>query len=95
MAAWTYILTTPFLGTAPINWHVFTLLLRWLAVLGMWWALRGLWPNKTRQVTWMALLFAVYPVFFQQPIAVAYSQHFITYALFFLSDAAKEFKAGR
>jgi hypothetical protein len=36
-------------------------------------------------VTWSALLFAVYPAFFQQPVAVAYSQHFITYIFFLLS----------
>ena len=31
------------------------------------------------------MIFAIHPVFMQQTIAVAYSQHFITYALYFLS----------
>ncbi|KAA3645033.1 MAG: hypothetical protein DWQ07_16690 [Chloroflexi bacterium] len=87
-SAWTYILSVPILGTTPWYWHVFTLLLRWLAVLGMWWGLRGLWPERKREVTWMAVLFAVYPIFTQQSIAVAYSQHWITYGLFFLSLGA-------
>ena len=87
-SAWTYILSVPVLGTTPWRWHIFTLLLRWLAVLGMWWTLRGLWPQRKRAVTWMAVLFAVYPVFTQQSISVAYSQHWVTYGLFFLSLGA-------
>jgi hypothetical protein len=84
-SAWTFVLTAPLFGTKPLNWHLFTLLLRWLTSLGMWWTLRQLWPHRAQQVTWMACLFAVHPVFTQQAIAVAYSQHFITYAFFFLS----------
>ena len=68
VSAWTYILTVPILGVKPLNWHIFTLLLRWLTVLAMWWMLRGLWPERSRQTAWMAFLFAVYPAFFQQPI---------------------------
>jgi hypothetical protein len=51
----------------------------------MWWTLYGLWPNNKRRVTWMAMIFAVYPVFFQQPVSVVYSQVFILYIIFFLS----------
>ena len=88
ISLWTYVLTTPFLGTAPINRHIFALLTRWLCVLGMWWSLHGLWPHRTRQVTWMALLFAIYPIFFQQAISVIYGQAFVLYGLFFLSLGA-------
>jgi hypothetical protein len=84
-SAWTYILTAPILGSRPLPWHILTLLLRWLTVLGMWWSLRGIWPRHVREITWMAVLFAIYPSFIQQPIAVAFSQHWITYALYFLS----------
>jgi hypothetical protein len=85
LSAWTFILTIPLLGTRPIVWHIFTLIIRWLAVVLMWWTLKGIWPRQSRAVTWMAFLFAIYPVFDQQPIAVAYNQHWIVYALFFLS----------
>lgn len=88
LSAWTYILFTPLLGTRPAPWHVFSLLLRWLAVMGMWWSLRLLWPQRRREATWMAILFAIYPIFDQQPIAVAYSQHWISYSLYFLSLGA-------
>lgn len=84
-SAWTYILTMPILGTTPWIWHVFALLLRWLAVLAMWWSLRGLWPNQKSVANWIAILFAIYPVFTYQPVAVAFSQHWITYGLFFVS----------
>lgn len=87
-SAWTYILSAPVLGTSPFGWHIFTLLLRWLAVLAMWWCLRGIWPKHTREATWAALIFAIYPVFTQQPVAVAFSQHWITFALYFLSMGA-------
>lgn len=84
-SAWTYILSAPVLGSSPLPWHVFTLLLRWATVWGMWWSLLLLWPNRKREVTWMAFLFAIYPSFLQQPVSVAFSQHWITYLLFFVS----------
>ncbi|HEX6305901.1 MAG TPA: hypothetical protein VFZ76_17015, partial [Anaerolineales bacterium] len=87
-SAWTYILFAPILGTHPAPWHILSLLLRWLAVLGMWWSLRLLWPRREREATWMAFLFAIYPIFDQQPISVAYSQHWISYALSLFSLGA-------
>jgi len=84
-SAWTYVVTAPIFGTSSILWHTFTLLLRWLTSWLLWWVLKLIWPNHEREAAWIALLFSVHPVFLQQSIAVAYSQHFITYALFFLS----------
>jgi hypothetical protein len=92
LSAWSYIVTAPILGVSPLPWHIFTLLVRWSAVVGMAWCLRGLWPERARRAAWslagMALLFAVYAAFDQQPIAVAYNQHWISYALYFLSLGA-------
>ena len=85
ISAWMYILTMPVLGTRPIVWHIFALLMRWLAVLAFWQVLRMLWPQRARQTGWMALLFAVYPVFFQQSIAVVYSHVWLLYLIFFAS----------
>lgn len=87
-SAWTYIVTAPILGTRPVIWHLFTLLLRWVTVIGMWWSLQGLWPRRKREVTWIALVFAIYPVFTQQSVSIAFSQHWICYALYFLSLGA-------
>jgi hypothetical protein len=84
-SAWTYILTAPIIGTRPIGWHIFSLLLRWLTVVFVWVTLRKVWPNKPRQAFWIALLFSVYPIFNQQPVAVAYSQHWTCYLFYFVS----------
>ena len=87
-SAWTFILFGPIFGTSQIAWHIFTLVMRWLTVLGMWWCLLLVWPRQKTKVTWIAFLFAVYPVFAQQPVAVAFSQHWLTFALYFLSIAS-------
>src|SRR5512141_1398096 len=62
-SAWTYIVSAPILGTSPLRWQVFTLLLRWLTAVFVWASLRIIWPKKPHQVFWVALLFAVCPVF--------------------------------
>jgi hypothetical protein len=85
ISAWTYVLTFPLLGSQPINWQIFTLLLRWGTASAMWWTLIQLWPGHRRESTWAAMLFAIYPVFTQQSISVAYSQHWMCYLLYFLS----------
>jgi hypothetical protein len=35
-SAWTYILSAPIIGTRPIGWHIFSLMLRWLTVVFVW-----------------------------------------------------------
>jgi len=44
-----------------------------------------LWPRREKQVTMVAVLFAVYPGFNQQYIAITYGNGFLIQALFFLS----------
>ena len=85
ISAVTFITLFPILGSHPVVWHIFTLLLRWLTSVALWWTLTILWPARRREATWTALLFAIYPVFTQQSISVAYSQHWICYLLFFIS----------
>ncbi len=79
---WVHMLTMPLLGLRPLAWHVFALLVRWLAVLGWIAALRKVWPEHTALLHWSGILLAVYPGFTQQSIAVTYTQHYITLALF-------------
>ncbi len=88
ISAWTYVVTFPLLGSSPLGWHLFTLLLRWLTGVAMWWTLVRVWPARRTELTWAAFLFALHPVFMQQSISVAYSQHWICYLLFFLSLGA-------
>lgn len=87
-SAWTFLVFEPIFGLSPLNWQIFTILLRWLTAWGLYWILRQTWPDRKQEVFWITLVFAVHPVFMQQPISVAYSQHFITYALFVLSVGA-------
>ena len=84
-SAWTLYITAPILGANPFAWHIFTMVLRWLVTWSGWWVLKLIWPKKLRLITLVAMLFAVYPVFLQHPISVAYSQHFLTYLFFMLS----------
>ena len=87
VSAWINVLQFPFVGTNPAAWQVFVLGLRALTALLVGWTLRLLWPERAREAAWTALLFAVYPVFTQQPIAVTYSQHWTCYILYLLSLA--------
>jgi hypothetical protein len=73
------------LGYAPLGWQLWTLLWRCLTVVTAWLALRELWPGQARRALWAALLFAVYPLFFQQPTALTYSFHWVCFCLFNLS----------
>lgn len=80
-----YLLTTSVLNAAPISWQILALLSRWLTVVTLWWALKKLWPENEEQVAWIAFLFAVYPGFKQQSIAVIYSNGFFLLTAQFLS----------
>ncbi|MGD8456377.1 MAG: hypothetical protein PVF83_08340 [Anaerolineales bacterium] len=82
---WTHALTFPFIGTSRVGWHIAALFFRWLTVAAMWWTLYGLWPSSKRRITWMAIIFAVYPAFFQQPVSVNYSQVFLISTFVFIS----------
>jgi hypothetical protein len=93
-AAWPYVLTAPWLGSDPVKWQVFTLTARWIGLLGFWFALKGIWPRRTHEISWMVLLLAVYPGFSQQSIAITYSLFFIlcaffTFSLFLMISAVR------
>jgi hypothetical protein len=82
---WLYMLTTPLAGADPARWHILGILAHTLAALGLWWALRSLWPEHPAQATWVALSFAVYPGFLQSPISIIYTHFFLLFALFAVS----------
>lgn len=78
-------LTTSILGESTISWQLFGFTARWLSALALWWTLRTVWPENTREVTYTTILFAVYPGFSQQFISVTYSHVFLIQAIFFVS----------
>lgn len=83
-SAWIYILTTAAFGESPLGYHLYVLLMRWLAVLLFRRILTKAF-GSCKAVDTAALLFAVYPGFQQQPIAVEYVMHFTSLVLVLLS----------
>ncbi len=79
------VLTVSLLGRNPLYWHILALVLRFVTVYLLWRVLRRIWPQATEQIAWAALLFAVYPIFLKQSMAVIFRQHWTSYALFLLS----------
>ena len=80
-----FMLTTPLLGESALSWQLFGIFTRWMSCLALWWTLRVLWPQRSQQAGWIAFLFAIYPGFRQQYIAVTYSHGWIILAAFLLS----------
>ncbi len=85
IASWVYILGFAILGYKPLFWHIAILLLRWLTATVFWKILQFIWPDNGWQNLAAALIFALYPFFTLQPLAVAYSMHWTGYLLFALS----------
>ncbi len=82
-----YMLTTSVLGEAPLSWQIFAIFTRGLACLALWWALRAVWSKHLVSITGVVLLFAVYPGFKQQYIAITYGNAFLVLALYLASWA--------
>ena len=83
-----YLVYVPFfkvLGFVPARWHWSLMLLRFATVALFWLSLRQIWPGRGALAAWLALLFAIYPIFGLQPLAVAYTLHWAMYLLFMLS----------
>ena len=84
-AAWLYSLAFKILGFKPIYWHIAALLMRWTTVVLLWKTLSAIWPQRIREATTIALLFAVYPFFMLQPFAVGSTHHWVGFIFFNLS----------
>jgi hypothetical protein len=84
-AAPLYIAVFSVLGFQPIHWQIFTLALRFLTVLFIWFLSNEIWPEYKRQTAWVAVLFAVHPLFKLQQLSVAYMVHWMGFLLFAIS----------
>lgn len=84
-SAWNFILTTSLFQFNPLGYHLLALGLRFLSVLLFHQILKTIWPGKNRTIAIAASIFAVYPGFLQQPIALIYCHHFSVFCLFLLS----------
>lgn len=83
-SVWTYLLIGQ-LGVSPLVWHIAALLIRWGIVVAMAWSLKPLWPNQTRRIFFIGLIFAIYPGYYLQPSAVIFAPHLAALGLFFIS----------
>ena len=73
------------LGYTPLYWQILSLAIRFFTCLFLWLTLRSLWVQHKRFAAWTTLLFAVYPLFRLQPLAVTYFYHWSGYLLFLIS----------
>lgn len=83
-SAWIYVLTSAVFGESVVCYHIFVFVLRWLSVFLFREILSATFSNRKFTAA-AALLFAVYPGFQQQPIAVEYVMHFTSLVLVLLS----------
>jgi hypothetical protein len=83
-----FVLTTSLVGKSMVAWQLFGIFTHVLSGLAFWWMLKTLWPGKTFQITWMTVLFLLYPGFTHHYIPITYSQMSIVLAIFFLSFGA-------
>ncbi|MBI5294836.1 MAG: hypothetical protein HY869_05125 [Chloroflexi bacterium] len=84
-ASWPYIAGFALFGFRPLTWQIGVLLVRWLTAVAFWLVFRSLWPRHARLAVVPALLFAVYPLYTLQPMAVTYLTHWVAYLLYALS----------
>ena len=84
-SAWIFTITTALFGYAPMPYHVLILILRWFCAVLLYLILREIWPDKNIENTTAATIFAIYPGFMQQPIALIYNHHFSVFAMFLAS----------
>jgi len=72
-------------GDNPIGWQIYNLLLRLIGAFSLNWCLKKIWPENREQITWVTILFLVYPGFGQQFVAVNNSRHLFPLITFFIS----------
>jgi hypothetical protein len=83
--AWPYQLMYMIFGLNPVAWHAVTFLLRFAAILLLYYSLRAVWPRLESYLRWLGALLLVYPGYLQQSISAAYNRHFMAFFLFALS----------
>lgn len=81
-SAWTFSVMFPLLGNSAAAWQLATMIIRWAGVYLFYLVLVNLFPRERGLFRWAALISIVLPVFQYQYISVAFSQHFLTYAIF-------------
>lgn len=76
---WLYALDYSIFGFEPLGWHLYALVLKILGNLAFLYFVRMLWPEKKIETTFAALLFSLYPGYYQQPNAVTFKNLLLAY----------------
>lgn len=84
-SALVHILYNPFLGAAPLGWHIWGILLNWGAILLLVRTLLKIWPNHVTTIGWIGLLAALYPGITRQFVIKTSMPHYTSLFLFALS----------
>jgi hypothetical protein len=84
-SAWIFMFTTGLFKFNPIGYHLFAFFLRFISVVVFYQILKETWHEKTDFSFFAASIFAIYPGFLQQPIALIYCHHFSILDIFLLS----------
>jgi len=84
-ATFIYLIGFNIIGYKPLHWHILALLLRGITVIFIWLSFCEIWPTNKREATWAAFLFAVYPFFKLQPLALIYTIHWTGFLLYSVS----------
>lgn len=81
-----FLISSSVIGTNPVAWQVFALVVRFLVGLAALWTFNQIWPRYPRKALSAALLFLVYPGYGQQWVAFTHSnQEWISFGFFILS----------
>lgn len=80
-----YQMTMPIFGDNIIAWHLFGLFWRIAASLCFYWFCLTLWPERKSLISAATLLFALYPGFLMQPLALTFGHIWIVYSIFLVS----------
>jgi len=84
-SAWIFSATTFLFGFNPIGYHVLALFLRWICAILFFEIIQLIWKDNFEANLAAASIFAVYPGFLQQPIALIYNHHLSVFAFLLLS----------
>ena len=80
-----YAIAYRLLGTLPLGWQIFGLILRLGGNLAFFWLLRLLWPEQKTETVAIALLFSIYPGYTVEPNAGVYVTDLVASAAALLS----------
>ena len=84
-SAWIFSATTFLFGFNPIGYHVLALFLRLICAILFFEIIQLIWKENKGINLVAASIFAIYPGFLQQPIALIYNHHLSVFAFLLLS----------